>query len=95
MHLRPFDPYLPASLAKSPFPLFLGLSRANVTKDPPIGEPEGVGHRVADIGPTEHGQRDAQNGVEYGDDFSDGGFRRDVAITCMNVRTFTLPFCTC
>ena len=31
-------------------PPLLGFLGAEVTEDPPVGEPEGVGHGVADVG---------------------------------------------
>ena len=63
-------------------PLLLGFLGAEVAEDPPVGEAEGVGHGVADVGPAEHRQRDADDGVEDGHHLRHRRLGRDVAVSC-------------
>ena len=58
----------------------LGFLGAEVAEDPPVGEAEGVGHGVADVGPAEHRQRDADDGVEDGDHLRHRRLGRDVTV---------------
>ena len=52
-----------------PPPLLLRFLGTKIAEDPPVGESEGVGHGIANVGPAEHGERDAKDGVEYGHHF--------------------------
>ena len=64
----------------APLPALLGLLGAEVAEDAPVGEPEGVGHGVADVGPAEDGEGDAEDRVEDGHDLGDGGLGGDVTV---------------
>lgn len=66
--------------AHGPASSLLRLLRAQVTKYPPVTEPEGVGHCIPNVGPTENGQGDPANGVEDGNDLRNCSLGSNVSI---------------
>ena len=47
-----------------------------------VEEPEGVGEEVADVGEVEEGERDADEGVDDGEEAAPRRLRRQVAVAC-------------
>ena len=66
--------------AQYSLPPLLGLLDVDIAADPPVAEPEGVGHGVSNVGPADDGDRDANDGVEDCHDLADRSLGSNVAI---------------
>ena len=71
--------------ADHPLPPLLGLPDVDVAADPPVAEPEGVGHGVSDVGPADDGDGDTHDGVEYRHDLPHRGLGGNVPVSCRKI----------
>ena len=67
--------------AQDSLPSLLCFLDVNITTDPPVTEPEGVGHGVPNIRPADDSDGDPHNGIEYRHYLSNGSLRGNVAVT--------------
>ena len=61
---------------------FLGLLDVDKAAYAPVAETEGVGHGVPDIGPTDDGDWDPNDGIENCYNFSHGRLWCNVPVAC-------------
>ena len=71
--------------AQDSLPSLLCLLNIDIAADPPVAEPEGVGHGVPDVGPADDGDGDTHDGVEYRHDLPHRGLGGDVPVSCRKI----------